>query len=142
MPEGMKPEGMKPEGTKPGGTKAGGTKAGEARGPMIPAGSATLRIPPAHPCLPGHFPGQPVVPGVLLLDALAVALADAVPSVRLARLARVKFAAPVLAEQTVLLRWEATAPGRIVFTGSVAGAEVLSGQAELGPAPGGGVGGA
>ena len=107
---------------------------------MTPTGTATLRVPAAHPCLPGHFPGQPVVPGVLLLDALAVALAGAVPSVRLARLARVKFAAPVLAEQTVLLRWEPTAPGRIAFTGTVAGAEVLSGQAELAPMPGGGAG--
>ena len=107
---------------------------------MIPAGTATLCVPAAHPCLPGHFPGQPVVPGVLLLDALAVALADAVPSTRIARLARVKFAAPVLAEQTVLLRWEHMAPGRIAFTGTVAGAEVLSGQAELAPMPAGGAG--
>ena len=104
---------------------------------MPPTGTATMRVPAAHPSLPGHFPGQPVVPGVLLLDALAVALARAVPSVRLARLARVKFAAPVLAEQTVLLRWEQMAPGRIAFTGTVAGAEVLSGQAELAPMPGG-----
>ena len=111
-----------------------------ARGALPPAGTAAMRIPAAHPCLPGHFPGQPVVPGVLLLDALAVALAGAVPSARLARLARVKFAAPVLAEQTVLLRWEPTAPGRIAFTGTVAGAEVLSGQAELAPMPGGGAG--
>jgi len=25
-------------------------------------------IPADHPCLPGHFPGAPVVPGVLILD--------------------------------------------------------------------------
>ena len=107
---------------------------------MPPTGTAMMRVPAAHPCLPGHFPGQPVVPGVLLLDALAVALAGAVPSVRLARLARVKFAAPVLAEQTVLLRWQQMAPGRIAFTGTVAGVEVLSGQAELAPMPAGGAG--
>jgi 3-hydroxymyristoyl/3-hydroxydecanoyl-(acyl carrier protein) dehydratase len=28
----------------------------------------TLRIDANHPSLPGHFPGQPLVPGVLLLD--------------------------------------------------------------------------
>jgi 3-hydroxyacyl-[acyl-carrier-protein] dehydratase len=29
---------------------------------------STLRIDASHPSLPGHFPGRPIVPGVLLLD--------------------------------------------------------------------------
>jgi len=34
----------------------------------------TLCIDREHPALPGHFPGQPVVPGVMLLDWVAAAL--------------------------------------------------------------------
>ena len=29
---------------------------------------ADFRVAPNHPSLRGHFPGQPIVPGVLLLD--------------------------------------------------------------------------
>ena len=29
---------------------------------------SVLRIAASHPALPGHFPGQPIAPGVLLLD--------------------------------------------------------------------------
>ena len=33
-----------------------------------------LPIPADHPAYPGHFPGQPVLPGVVLLDATLQAL--------------------------------------------------------------------
>ena len=36
----------------------------------------TLRIEAAHPALAGHFPGRPVVPGVVLLQHVAAALRD------------------------------------------------------------------
>lgn len=32
--------------------------------------------PAAHPALPGHFPGHPLVPGALLLDQAIAALED------------------------------------------------------------------
>ena len=62
---------------------------------MSPTYRAPVRIDPTHPSLPGHFPGQPLVPGVVLLEAVADAL-RAWRGQRLARIAEAKFVAPLL----------------------------------------------
>jgi 3-hydroxymyristoyl/3-hydroxydecanoyl-(acyl carrier protein) dehydratase len=40
---------------------------------MNDAFRTALRIEAAHPALAGHFPGNPVVPGVVLLERVAAA---------------------------------------------------------------------
>ena len=52
-----------------------------------------LCIDAAHPALPGHFPGQPIVPGVVLLDSVVAALADFEITVTGVR--KLKFLAPL-----------------------------------------------
>lgn len=52
-----------------------------------------------HPCLPGHFPGQPVVPGVLLLDTVIAAIEQQWPGARVAGLPSAKFLRPALPGQ-------------------------------------------
>lgn len=92
-----------------------------------------------HPALPGHFPGRPIVPGVILLDAVlrAIAARDAgLPPP--ARLLRAKFLAPVQPGQAVTLELGERREGRIAFAGRVAGAVVLRGEfADAVPGPSG-----
>ena len=38
---------------------------------------ALIEIPAAHPAFPGHFPGMPILPGVVLLDEALHAIAAA-----------------------------------------------------------------
>jgi 3-hydroxyacyl-[acyl-carrier-protein] dehydratase len=62
-----------------------------------------LRIDADHPCLPGHFPGQPLVPGVVLLEQVACAV-RALCDQRLTRVAEVKFLAPLYPGEDAELR--------------------------------------
>lgn len=61
-----------------------------------------LRIDAGHPALPGHFPGQPLVPGVILLEQLALAL-RAWRGQRLACVLEAKFVAPLLPDEVAML---------------------------------------
>ncbi|WP_188793749.1 hydroxymyristoyl-ACP dehydratase [Dyella nitratireducens] len=55
---------------------------------------AVICVPPEHPCLPGHFPDHPLVPGVVVLEHVAEALRSWRDQ-RLARIREVKFLAPL-----------------------------------------------
>lgn len=89
-----------------------------------------LLIAPEHPCLPGHFPGQPLVPGVLLLEHVAQALRDWRQQ-RLARIREVKFLAPLypgtsaelaLLERGGQLRFEVRQQDQVLARGVIEGA--------------------
>lgn len=71
--------------------------------------SASLVVQADHPALSGHFPGNPVVPGVLLLDRVLEALeAVTCQPVRLRRLRHVKFLAPLLPGEVAEISIEAS----------------------------------
>ena len=70
----------------------------------------SVHIAATHPALPGHFPGQPLVPGVILLEQVALAL-RAWRDQRLGRVLEAKFVAPLLPEQTALLQLAEMTPG-------------------------------
>lgn len=49
-----------------------------------------------HPCLPGHFPGRPLVPGVVLLERVLEAIEMEHGALGPLRLPQVKFLQPLL----------------------------------------------
>ena len=53
-------------------------------------------IPADHPSLPGHFPGNPVVPGVVILDRVFAAIESEHGTAAAWRLPQVKFLQPLL----------------------------------------------
>lgn len=69
-------------------------------------------IPADHPSLPGHFPGRPVVPGVVLLDRVLDAVVAQQPQLSLERLRwpQVKFLQPLLPGQAAEVALEALPP--------------------------------
>lgn len=68
-----------------------------------------------HPSLPGHFPGQPVVPGVVVLDHVVACLERAHGPLASLHLAQVKFLQPLLPGESARIELEAIAVTRWRF---------------------------
>jgi 3-hydroxyacyl-[acyl-carrier-protein] dehydratase len=86
-----------------------------------------MRIAASHPALPGHFPGHPVVPGVVLLEAVMAALPHHSGGVmRVTGFPAVKFLMPLLPEQEFEIVFTAKRPGQSAFE-VVAGGRTLAG---------------
>jgi 3-hydroxyacyl-[acyl-carrier-protein] dehydratase len=75
----------------------------------------TLTIEAGHPALAGHFPGAPILPGVLLLDEI-VRVADRGVGQPHWRIAAAKFVQPVHAGETLTVGQERLANGSIRFS--------------------------
>ena len=81
-----------------------------------------------HPCLPGHFPGRPVVPGVVVLERVLAAVESAHGPLPCLRLPQVKFARPLLPGQEATVALEQRDAGRWRFHVHHAGGLVASGE--------------
>ncbi len=77
-----------------------------------------LTIAPDHPAFAGHFPGRPIVPGVVLLDASLAAIgaslasSNARPAAATCRIGAAKFLSTVGPGEAVALDYDASPDGR------------------------------
>jgi 3-hydroxymyristoyl/3-hydroxydecanoyl-(acyl carrier protein) dehydratase len=74
-----------------------------------------LRFDAAHPSFAGHFPGKPIVAGVLLIEQAAEALRDW-RGVGVRQVIDAKFLAPLLPDEQAELELVALADARYRFT--------------------------
>ena len=76
----------------------------------------SLAIPADHPAYTGHFPGQPILPGVVLLDAALYALAGMQGAQAASgQIKSAKFLSPVLPGEPLTLHYAASPAGGFRF---------------------------
>jgi 3-hydroxyacyl-[acyl-carrier-protein] dehydratase len=78
--------------------------------------TVTLTIGAEHPALVGHFPGAPIVPGVVLLDEMVRAAERECDSVPRWRISTAKFLKPVRPGEILTLEHEALPNGSLRFS--------------------------
>jgi|UPI000826ED83 3-hydroxymyristoyl/3-hydroxydecanoyl-(acyl carrier protein) dehydratase len=93
------------------------------------------RVPADHPAFAGHFPGHPIVPGVVLLDR-AVQMAQRLRGGPLAgwQVTQVKFLSPCGPDDELVFALRDGARGGLAFSVHCGDREVASGGL-LPPAP-------
>ncbi|HEX6734710.1 MAG TPA: hypothetical protein VF096_07840 [Azonexus sp.] len=92
-------------------------------------------VPADHPALPGHFPGRPIVPGVVLLDRAILLAATLVTGHSGSwQVGTAKFLSPVGPEEALTFSLETKASGSIAFRVRAGERDVASGSLT----PGGG----
>lgn len=77
--------------------------------------TAWHHIDPAHPAADGHFPGNPIIPGAVLLDEVRSAIPMDTAGLRAA-----KFLSPVRPGDRLLIRWT-PGPAGVTFEGLLNG---------------------
>jgi len=76
----------------------------------------SLKIPANHPAFAGHFPGTPIVPGVVLLDEVLHAISlDTSLNETAWQISSVKFLSPLKPGESVIIEHEQLANGTIKF---------------------------
>ena len=90
-------------------------------------------IDAGHPSLPGHFPGTPIVPGVVILDEILAALTEWRGGSHVTAIRAVKFLAPLKPQQpfTICLSAGQDAEGEVDFCCRVNDRVIVEGRLQV-----------
>ena len=88
-------------------------------------GQVALAIAADHPAFAGHFPGQPIVPGVVLLDLALHAIGGALATdLSSCRISAVKFLSPLGPGEPATVAFELGDSGALRF-------DIVSGERRI-----------
>ena len=90
---------------------------------------AELRAPLSHPCYDGHFPGRPILPGVLLVELVVECIGRGPPRA----IPALKFQRALAPGETFTLRWSGD-DDRVGFRCLIAEERVAEGILDYGEA--------
>jgi len=86
-------------------------------------------FPPDHPAAQGHFPGNPIIPGAVLLNEVLRSVGAALDAdLSSCRVRHAKFFAPVRPGDRVVIEFSRTQAGDIRFACAVRGKTVMKGE--------------
>jgi 3-hydroxyacyl-[acyl-carrier-protein] dehydratase len=86
-----------------------------------------------HPSLPGHFPGAPLVPGVVILDEVLAALDEWRKDCQVTGIRTVKFLVPLNPDEPFTIRFSASADGggEVNFSCGVEDRTIVEGRLQV-----------
>lgn len=91
----------------------------------------SFTIPAIHPGLEGHFPGHPIVPGVIILDHVVSGLTSQLQGANLDGIPQVKFLRPLLPDVVVTTTYHAKSETLYRFSCQCNSLVMVSGQIQL-----------
>jgi 3-hydroxymyristoyl/3-hydroxydecanoyl-(acyl carrier protein) dehydratase len=88
-----------------------------------------LKIPGTHPALAGHFPGAPIIPGVVIIDHVISAVSELKGKpVRVNSIPSIKFLSPIGPDEEFEISLTEKDSGKVIFSVSSNDRKILTGS--------------
>ena len=93
--------------------------------------SFDFSVAKSHPCLAGHFPGNPVVPGVIIIDEVMSGLLLIKPVIKIINIPSVKFLKILKPDEMVTVTVTEKKSDLLQFICSINDSKIASGQIRI-----------